>query len=324
MPKVLTEIYGLTFRAPVMETTGATMSSGVWSGGRLVIINGPANQWKIESGRGVLAIDSTVPQGSQVAPVYWPDIYVTGLTHGSTETRSFVYLTQTNQVLQGKNEPSSDLLRNYIYLGRLIHPTGTLTSVVSEGIPIINQLSSLAETLFLFMGNMKKIDSFQVTANGTNLKLNISEGWSFILGSARLESAPHVPPNILYRAAYTAKTLRHGYISPTGARIISEEVDTLDVKHYTVNGVLDDVGTTNATIQTVLFYPQSEYCIVVYGDTLFLNLSTAKEAISTYRSPITKFLNGAVVIAKIALAGNCGSLLDNTCKIYQTNVFGHI
>jgi hypothetical protein len=315
-----------TFAVTVgMSQEQADLSTGVASGGELNV-NG-ANPAAVD----ISAVDGYVVNylaGTQAEPVITrvkTAAQTVALDAAALlRTRTWWLLDTAGTVIQQASKPTNAQHRTHIVLGATDYDGSSI--IADQSLPVIlpqtaNQLVDLMDALgpFPVSGNL-------ITPNGANLRINKSEGAVFSrafnhYAGPVLTNDPHISTT----AAQSPAVFRYITQSTT---LLGATVNTLDVAHYDVGGVVTPVpgGGSSSTIHTVWLFganTTAQQIVIQYGQAVFSTLSDA--VVSMGLDPglvVNPVLDVATLIAWVAATRTATDLSNPAqCSIIMAHKF---
>ena len=288
-------------------------STGIRSGGQATNLG--SGVIRIASGSGAI-LDTSNPGTPDEHQVNWAqtDINLSGINGVS-----YVYVDLTG-VQSTTSIPQPDDYRNRIYLHRVNVIGGQISAVSSIVVPV-QQYGPNNWDVWRALGPVK--NGFVISANGSNLSINISEGEIFQAGAGfYLDS---LSPN---RVQYTAKipaTFRH----ITRAGVQSADTTTLDVTQWDNNGTVEPISGAagRATIFTLkMFNANGGNIRIARGQTVYNSVSAALSALQAgnYQPVLPVSYNEAITIGWIIAQKGATALNDGTQVFITANKFGLI
>ena len=258
--------------------------SGITSGGALTKANN--TQVTIAAGTGIIN-DLNKESGSgephpEIKHIAWSQqtFTCTGLTSSSNkQLNTWVYIDASGAVNQQTTPFTDAQIAHNIIIGSIIHTSATIDFVKTFPVTAYGAIPQLQEFSRIF-GPLKK-SGHNVTANGSNLKLNRAAGVAWAFG--RNYAADPNNPSLVSDAAKTDAVIHRYYAdSSTG-----HTLDTNDGAGYTAidptkyddsSGTLATVASGKFTVQRLYYFPNEINTIVVYyGKEEYISLSVAEE-----------------------------------------------
>lgn len=308
-----------------MSQEQADLSTGVASGGELNV-NG-SNPAALDIG----AVDGYVVNylaGTQAEPVVTrvKTAAQTVALDASALTRTITWwlLDSSGTVVQQASHPTNTQRRTHIVLGLTFQAGGAIYQ--EQTAPVIlpqaaNQLVDLMDALgpFIISGGL-------ISANGTNLKIDLSSGEVFArsfnhFAGASLTDDPHVSPVLAQAPAQWRYVLQN-------STVLGALTDTLDVANYDNGGVLTAVGggAGSSTIHRVWLFAAntaSAQLVIQYGQTVYASLTDAVNAVGSRTHVVNPLLSGeAALVAQLAVTRTATNLSDIAqCRIIRAGKF---
>lgn len=288
-------------------------STGIKSGGAISSLG--SGIVRIALGNGEI-LDNTNPNSPIYTAVIWAQ---TDINLSSLGTNlAYVFVNSVGTVTFSTTLPTSAERRLNIYLHRVSIIGGLFSASGSIANPLQQYGQGIAD-VFEALGLVKT--SLLVSANGTNLSLNVSSGSIYQSGANFQTSA--IDPN---KVPYTAKT-------PATIRLFTRnntqgtDRTTLDVTNYDLNGTVTPIGgsVSRAQIWTVLQFPTAVGEIrIAYGQSFYASISAAQTALNSglYNPILPSQKAGAIILGYIITAANATNLNDGIQIFVNTNRFG--
>lgn len=285
------------------------------SGGVLSVNANPA-LFNLSAGVGYVA-DKSNPASPTLKTVTWGAFTGVTVANLATADVTYILINDTGNIVQQTTYPTAQQRRDNIFIGRLPHINRTnisfALSLAEYGQGGINQLYDLFDSLGPF-----RVSGLNVSANGANLKINLSSGEMF----SRSYNYPTTPenPNEVAITGSTASTFRYG----TQTTFIQTNVTDINPASYDNAGTVTTVpSNNNATIQRVYLFPTGAIRIY-YGQNVYTNFAAAIDNFSNDSFVENQnSQNFATHIASIIITKTCSSLQNTTCsRIVNTGKFG--
>jgi len=214
--------------------------------------------------------------------------------------------------------PTSTERKAKIWLGKVGHPTGTITTVGNEP-DYITSPTAFARDLFEAFGYINS--GVYPYANGANLNLNVTAG--NILGDGINFVNSKVNPNIIAISAGTAVSFmyRTQLGGSTGA------VTTVTPGFYDNGGVVTAVGGGNgaSVLQYFWVIPGLGY-IMTYGQTVYTTFNNAIAAVGKETPVIYPNLIGNAILVGVLVLNKLATSLNNTnqAQFFRTDKIGQV
>jgi len=245
----------------------------------------------------------------------------TGLTsiYLSSNTGTYLLVNTASTLMMQSTNPTAEERRDNLYVGKITHPNySAYTSVQHQ---LLSMLSPYQSTYDMF-SSLKYIKQGLVcSANGGNLKINISSGKLFGLGINFPSNTKK--PNELSFSATSPTTFR--YRTQTGGT--SVDTTDIDVSRYDVGGAITAIpggaGVKRATNQRIYLFPGGEVRIG-YGQNYY---STLSEAISAIQSETfieySNFSENAILIGILSVEKSATALnVTSDARFITTSKLG--
>jgi hypothetical protein len=277
------------------HTTNRMTSTGLSFGGDLVGTLG-TSAFNISSGYGYIIdqtiLDSVGSINPKIHTVSWSDITNISVTQfmSAGYSATYVLITSAGNHFITPIEPTSQQIRDYIYLGKVSHRFGSINSLRSYKrlpVEIYSNLTDLNDAIgpLNLTGNI-------YSANDADLKIQKSAGTSYRFSSNSINNnkSPHITTDpvlspVSFRPTYRASSsgLKYG---PSTTNIDPDYFDN-------GSGTLQSVPNNNWTIQRIYFFPVTNSTYVFYGQATYSSLDSARNAITSeefiYNDPDNSF-----------------------------------
>lgn len=249
----------------------AILSTGLIKNG-LIQANGDPTKFNITSGTGIIS-NFDDPENPISTLINFPAFTAVTPTYLLTGTITYVAINSTPSVVMQATPFTPEQRRSLIVLGAVVHSNlstiNVLNNISAPSNASTNQLHDFIEAV-----GALNITGNKYTANGANLQLNKSAGTIFKLGVNFANDWKN--PHTLGQSVMTSLTFRYRTQNGTEG---SDRIN-LNPALYDNNNVLTAVPNNKFTIQTVTMF-QSGLTRIQYGQTIYDDLSTAKNAIFT-------------------------------------------
>jgi hypothetical protein len=258
-----------------------TTASGILTGG-VLSINADPTKFNISGGSGWIINNWTNPNVPTVTKVTWSDFSAQTDTYRTTDVATTILINSSGAIVQKNSSPSREDYRDYIVIGKTIHPTlGNITSV-SPFQRAIPSADLIAIDLAKFLGVLAS--GVEITANGANLNLNRSSGEMFRTGSNYTTSVKD--PNVAAISSGSAISFQYRYRNGSGGFKADAATTSVNPSVYDDgSGTLVAPGVNKFTIQRVYVFANGN-TFIVPGQTIYNSLDLAKVGITT-ENPVT-------------------------------------
>lgn len=306
----------------------STLSTGLLHGGVLSTVNGTTT-FNLTSGSGLI-VNYNASTGSDPYPtiqfVNWTASVSQSLTYVTASQISYISLDQHGEILQSPTPPTFAQYKDRIFIGRVLHQSGSVTNGATNTPPTAYGLATSTADLIRAIGPLK-IAGHYLAASGSSLSLTKSAGDSYVEGR-NYSGNPNIP-NIVSAVDDPAVTVSKIYrqhvsggnpVIDTGiANAGYTEVDP--TKYQDANGNLINVGNNKFSVQRVFWFPKAvnRALFVYYGQALYDNLDDAIAGISTENFTEGENTRGsAILVAFLVMKGNVSNFdTSSTARIYQ-------
>jgi hypothetical protein len=231
---------------------------------------------------------------------------------------SYVLLDDTGAIHFQNTFPTSAERKAKIWLGKVGHPDGTITTVINEP-DYITSPQALTRDLFQGFGYIN--NGVFPYANGANLNMNVAGG--VIIGDGINFVTSRESPNAISMGPNIATSFF--YRTQTGGA--TGLVTAISPGFYDVAGTVTAVGggAGASTIQYIWAIPGVGY-IVTYGQTVYTSLVDAISAVGKEDIVIYPNLaNNTILIGALAV-NKTATALNNTAqaRFFRANKLGEI
>lgn len=251
------------------------MSTGLHVGG-LISVNTNTAKFDVTAGNGVI-VNNSNPDAPIVTEVHFDAVSAQTTTTLATSNHTMIFVTAAGVISQQPGHFTAPEYRTKLYLGTLVHPDGSaIIAAIPEPIPATAVVQSVADIL-ASLGGIK--DSGQrLSANGANLKLNVSAGISHIMG-ANFANDP-MSPNDLSESAITEASILPMYQDGSGDFTVATAVTAVDPLQYDDgDGGLATLGANKFSIQRVFRFVGTGQLMVYYGRASYNSLAAAEASL---------------------------------------------
>ena len=300
-------------------TIGNNFSTGILSGGLMAIVD--TTHFSIVDGSGTV-VDASNPLNVSTTPVTWSGFTNVLVATPSSES-TFVYIDSTGSVVQSIVDPTPELRRNGILLGKLFTPAANGNDLI-----LINNrpesFSSPANksTDFIFALGPVVLKGLRISANGANLLLDRSAGDMHQEGINWHTNKQN--PNIKAFVGLTGISFSRSTINVISVTTL---FTTIDVANYDNAGVITAIGGPNASSQNMrVFMFNSGFISVQYGQQIYSSLSNAQAGIVAEGFIVEPFtIENGVLIAVISVRRDATDLSDpSQATIFSASKFGEV
>jgi len=306
------------------------LRSGVLYGGVLSVNVSDPSKFDISAGSGVI-ISQTGGGASGISDpvtgslvVSWSSQSSISLSNISSADTTWIYVNSNGVIGQQTGVFSSENYKEYIVIGAVVHPNRSTISFTSNLSNVVfGSLHQYDE--FIRSLGPAKISGHRISANGSNMKLNRSSGYSYLIGSNYVLDSGH--PNIKFDSGYSDPSI-HRYYSDgsSGFNInISSSVD--GSKYDNGSGTLQNVSSYEWSIQRMFYYPgQTGILIIYYGNSVYASLSDAiSSLVEENFNESTNTKSNAIFCGWIIVKGSATQLNNSSdAKIIQASIFREV
>ena len=309
----------------------STLSTGLLHGGTLSTVNGTTT-FSLTSGSGLI-VTYNASTGSDPYPtiqfVNWPAYVSQSLYNITSSQISYISVAEDGEILQSPNPPTFAEFKDRIYIGRVLHQSGSITNGAVNTPPTSYGLATSTADFIRAIGPLK-INGHFLAASGSSLSLTKSAGDSYVEGR-NYSTDPNIP-NIVLSADDPAVTISKIYRERiSGSQPVIDTgvggagYTTVDPTRYQdANGNLQTVGT-DFTVQRVFWFPKAvnRALFVYYGQASYPNLDDAIAGITTENFTEGDNTKGsAILVGFLVMRGNIANFdTPSTARIYQASTF---
>lgn len=284
-----------------------TLHTGVREGLFLSVNGGDNTKFDIAAGEAIIINRDPDPRNSVVTRITFPQtLAITDTNLG--DTFSHVYMDNLGVITTETTFPTLSDIHDRIHIGQLIHAGGVIITVLDN--PIVAQGISSTKMGEIVFGGGITLDGGIVTANGANLKLDITTTKLEQFGRGFKIDAN--TPNILEPAAQSPIPVPNfGKVFADGSNVLQLDLSTNDMDPTLFNsgglGTLVAVSPSNNYTTVRVFYAglpgTTSRLILYYGTEQFSSSADALEAAEPtfVEHEETRQLSP---VAKIAIKGN--------------------
>jgi hypothetical protein len=308
------------------------LNTGILHGGVLSTVNGTTS-FSITSGSGII-VNFNASIGTDPYPttkyITWPAVISQSLPFTGSAQITYISIDDDGNVLQSITAPSLSQFKEQIYLGRVLHQTGSVTNGAFNTPSTAYAVASNTADFIRTIGPLK-ISGHVLAASGSTLSLTKTSGDSYVEGR-NYTNNPNIP-NIVLAADDPAVTISKIYREHiSGSQPVIDTgvggagYTTVDPTRYQdANGNLQTVGGTNFTVQRVFWFPKAVNgaLFVYYGQERYTNLDDAIAGITTENFTEGDNTKGsAILVGFLVMRGNVTDFdTPNTARIYQASTF---
>ena len=315
--------YSNTVRLRWLE---AVLATGQLHGGILSTVNGTTT-FNVTSGSGFI-VSQNATTGSDayptIVPVEWPTYVSESLQFVTSSQITYISVNSGGAIFQSITPPTITQYKDRIYLGRVLHQTGSVTNGVISS-PAVTYGSTNNVLDFTRAFGPLKVSGHVLAASGSTLGLTKTAGDSYAEG--RNYTADPNSPNIIIStndpALVNCKVYRE-YTNSLGNPVIDTGVANagyavIDPTKYNNGGTLAAVNNNEWSNQRVFWFPRSvnRALFVYYGPAKYANFDDAIGGVATETFTEGDNTKGAAVfVGIITVKGNETSLTNTLqCRI---------
>ena len=315
--------YSNTVRLRWLE---AVLATGQLHGGILSTVNGTTT-FNVTSGSGFI-VSQNATTGSDayptIIPVEWPTYVSESLQFVTSSQITYISVNSGGAIFQSITPPTITQYKDRIYLGRVLHQTGSVTNGVISS-PAVTYGSTNNVLDFTRAFGPLKVSGHVLAASGSTLGLTKTAGDSYAEG--RNYTLDPNSPNIILStndpALVDCKVYRE-YTDSLGNPVIDTGVANagyavINPAQYNNGGTLAAVNNNEWSNQRVFWFPRSvnRALFVYYGPAKYATFDDAIGGLATETFTEGDNTKGAAVfVGIITVKGNETSLANTLqCRI---------
>ncbi len=331
------DVYFTQYQGPYTNTIRlrwleGLLNTGLLHGGILSTTNG-STTFNVLSGSGLI-VSFNASTSSDPYPtvnfVSWPTSTGVSLDHILTDEITYVSIGSNGGIIQSTNPPSFTEFKDRIYLGRVLHQSGSITNGAFNTSPSAYGIGSNTLDFIRAFGPLKISGHVLEASGSTSLSLTKTNGDSYVEGR-NYSNNPNIP-NIITSEndqAVTVSKIYRQYMSGSTPKIdtgvLNAGYTSLDPTQYQNGSVLSSVGNSEYTVQRIYWFPRAVNgaLFAYYGQAKYASLDDAIASINT-----EKFTEGAntatsaILVGYAVMRGNAANFTNNTiARIYQAGLF---
>lgn len=308
------------------------LSTGLLHGGILSTVTGTTT-FNLTAGAGLI-ITYNGTTGSDPYPsiryVNWTASVSQSLFNSSSAQISYISVDQDGDILQSVYAPTFAEFRDRIYIGRVLHQSGSVTNGAVGTPPTSYGLSTNTADFIRIFGPLK-VNGHYLAPSGSSLSLTKSAGDSYSEGR-NYSSNPDIP-NYIFAVddpAVTVSKIYRQYISASlpviDSGVAGAGYTVVDPTRYQdTNGNLATLGGGQFSVQRVFWYPKAvnRAFYVCYGQVAYATLDDAVTGITTEQFVEADNTKGtAILVAYLVMRNNISNFdTPTTARIYQASIF---
>jgi hypothetical protein len=306
----------------VAQALSVGLSTGLVSGALMTVGPGPT-QFNVSAGVGYIVDYATVPSAPTVVKVTIPAQTVTLAGPELARVTSWWVVNALGVISSLPAQPTDDQRRTSIQLGITGLIAGTLVNIISAPNYLPQLANHFYDHAYSLGPHVTNAAPPKVTANGANLRFNLSAGKIFTVGYSY--GIDVKDPSIINTLAENPCPFFYGTQLPS-----SEFPATLiDVANYDVGGVITPIpgGINTTTIHRVWLFGTKiagQQILVQYGQITYGTLAAGIAGVGSGDYVVNPDVinGGGTLIAYIIATRGCTSLQDpTTCAVRQAPRF---
>jgi len=245
-------------------------------GGEISINVGDNSKFDISAGSAVFVDNYTDTENPTSTIIVWEAQTGVEVTNISSQVTTFVSIQQPFTIVQNNVPLNTEEYRTNVVLGVLEHVNGTFINSVgaftqwgSDIIPLINDFVSVLGTRLTKSGNV-------FYANGSNLHINRTSGFTFSAGVNFYNDAQN--PNFVSSSPESLITFFMGYRNTPAPTIIP--LNEIPVDKYDPNGdgVLVDIPQGDFVTHRIRYAPLTKLTAIQYSQYSYDTMKKAVDA----------------------------------------------
>lgn len=246
----------------------------------------------------------------------------TGLTVDNLATNDFthLYLSGPETILQSTVEPTPQLRRDNVYIGKLIHLTRTRIEFASDQPEVIINTANAMVDFFRGLG-LVVLDGNRISANGVNLSINKSGG--HVHQSGINYDVDKKSPNVAFLPGQTPVTFLLATQTDTGVIPLT----VIDPTVYDNGGVVTPIiGSNNQATNYRVYLFNSGLVGVQYGQQVYSTLAGAIAGLQSEPfAVLPNVADNAVLVSVISVQKGATDLSDiGSAKFSPASKLGEI
>lgn len=303
-------------------TTGLKLGGAMYVSDLVSIPGGPTfyTTFSIGAGEGVIVDGHTNPHQPVATLVKWDEILSITPTGLGQRNVTFVLIDKDGTVIQQATDPTSAQLRDYIYLGFVLHLFGVVQLTNNQPNIAVEPGGQFLD-LMNGLGIFNKIGNLITPAATSPMRLSKTAGTVFKSGISYQSNRSN--PHEAFVPAMPECLLN--YVTISGASI--PNVFDLDPTLMVVGGTFAPVPGDGhvATVQRLYLYPMGLF-IAFPGQKVYDSLGEAIEGQATEPFEIDPYAqSNGVLLALIAMTKDCTDIKDpKKARIIYPDRFGTI
>lgn len=254
-----------------------TLHTGVRQG-LAMTINADTTKFDVASGKAIIIDrdpDPTNPTITEITFAGQTAILDTNLG----VALSHIYMDSTGTITVELNTPTLADINDRVHLGAILHVSSVIDSIVPN--PIVAHCSSNTEMVELVLGGGTTLSGAIVTANGSNLTLDVSAGLLRQFGrgfgiDANIPNEVETP----VQSAIPAGNFFKAHIDSGGGLIATNGTNLLSPTLFNEDGLgtLNTVANNQFTILRLFYAGITNDVIIYFGTEEFMTIAAARTA----------------------------------------------
>lgn len=291
-----------------LDTVGQLYATGVVNGG-IISINTDNTLIDITPGTGYIVDNYTNPLSPVVNTVNWGSFGSIATEFLSSTIDTQLLINSGGGLVQLSTIPTADQLRDYIYLGKVVHSNLSANNAVVIAPRIVYDSSTILYDLIDSLGPIV-VNGLYVGFYDSTLSLVLSAGNIFRLGANYGSSMK--TPNIVHIDQQSPMIFQYRYRNGSGSFTTSTSTSVVDPGHVdNGTGTLSAVGNNQWTIQRI-YVSTAGTKYLTYGQAVYASLANAIDSIPVEMPVIDIQFKDMSLRAYLAVKGNATDLSNTT------------
>lgn len=310
-------INGLTVGSTIIHAN-QSFNTGAIENGNLSIAS--ATTFNVSAGSGMHVDYSSDVLNPVVTDVSWNAFNnITLLNIGVGNFKS-IGIDSAGELVQSDTKFTELQVRDIIPIGLIVHTPTDITFVLDETMKSIGRNDILTDFLNT-IGTLNKNGNV-FSANGANLSVDKTSGETF--GESLNVNNSEKFANITTDASVVLSDFTPIFRDGSGGFLFGALTNVIDVGNYDDgSGTLQSVGVNQATNHRLAFDAVTGFSFLLYGQTLYSNLTAARDAIPDPFEVINPVTSPITVRAIVTARGGATDLTDVAdATITEVSIFG--
>lgn len=288
------------------SSSSLQISTGILYGGEISINSGDNTTFDVAAGRAIFVDAYTDDENPVILVVDFPAQVAIPVTNIGTQLITFVKLNSSGSFLQTPVANNDEENRELIEIGVLVHED---LAIISKASTLANWVQDTDLKILDLTGALGRvsIEGNVYSPNGSNVRINKSEGKIFAINSNRAQNRKD--PNVIFSPLETEINFLHVYINGGTQIVRTQDVDT---NNYNPNGSggLVAMPSDSCTTHGIFFTPETGLTVVHYGQFLYDSLRQAVDSWEKEEYNIAPELGGVTLLGVLAFVAGATDLSD--------------